>query len=106
MKLLQNPFLMEEKEKQEGVGCLKSGEGAILRGNRTWKVETQRRLKYFIYLLKSGPVCLPLGRAESHSVEGCFCLAKCLEAVLPGLIYEDEIGTHFFSTLPLSLRIC
>lgn len=41
-------------------------------------------------------MCLHRGRAESRSAQRCFCPAKCLEAVLPGLIYEDEIGTFFF----------
>lgn len=81
--------------KKEGIECLKSEEGGICEDIK-WKVEKGRRLKYFILLLKSGPVCLHLGRAENHSAEGCFCLAKCLQAVLPGLIYEDEIGTYFF----------
>ena len=81
--------------KKEGVECLKSEEGGICEDIK-WKVEKGRRLKCFILLLKSGPVCLHLGSAENHSAEGCFCLAKCLEAVLPGLIYEDEIGTYFF----------
>lgn len=86
---------MEDKEKR--CGMLKSQRrGNLWRHKTKWKVEKDRRLKYFILLLKSGPVCLHLGRAENHSGEGCFCLAKYLEAVLPGLIYEDEIGTYFF----------
>ena len=94
MKISKKISLWWKIRKKEGVECLKS-EGGICEDIK-WKVEKGRRLKCFILLLKSGPVCLHLGSAENHSAEGCFCLAKCLEAVLPGLIYEDEIGTYFF----------
>lgn len=43
-----------EGEKQD-VGSLKLGQP--LRGNRKWKVEKQRTLRYFINLPKDGPVC-------------------------------------------------
>lgn len=62
-----------ERNKQD-VGSFKLGQP--LRGNRKWKVEKQRTLKYFINLPKDGPVCPHLGRAESHSSQRSFCLAN------------------------------
>lgn len=77
--------------------------GSPLRGNKM--VEKQKMLNYFTNLPKNDPVCLQLGRTESHCSE-VFLSGQCLAADLPGLIYEDEMGAYFFSTSPLSLRIC
>ena len=45
------------KIRKKGVECLKSEEGGICEDIK-WKVEKGRRLKCFILLLTSGPVCL------------------------------------------------
>lgn len=94
-KLLQNQCLMKEKEKRGcGIPCQRRGQS--VKKYQEMEAGETTKVDIFYKSAEEWPCPLTSGQGWEPRCSGVFLSCQCLEAVLPGLIYEDEIGTVFF----------